>query len=61
MTKWFKAGTEVQGISMFAGTFGRKGIIVRGRNNNGLYIVRWNDGIIEGVTINDIASLRFKG
>lgn len=60
MGKWFQPGTKVKGISGYAQTFGKKGIIVRGRDNNGIYMVRWNDGTISSVTIQEISSLKFK-
>jgi len=60
MAKWFQPGTKVKGISSYAQTFGKKGIVVRGRDKYGRYIVRWNDGIINSVTIHDISSSRFE-
>jgi hypothetical protein len=60
MGKWFQVGVSVRGISGYAQTEGKEGIIVKGRDDNGKYIVRWNDGTTEGVTIDDIASCRRK-
>ena len=58
MTKWFQAGVRVRGISGYAQTLGKEGIIVKGRDENGRYIVRWSDGNVEGVTIDEIASIK---
>ena len=60
MAKWFQVGVRVRGISGYAQNQDKEGMIVRGRDDNGKYIVRWSDGIVEGVTINDIASIRRK-
>jgi hypothetical protein len=60
MTKWFQPGIQVKGISKYANTFGKKGIVVRGRDTNGRYIVRWDNGTVESVGIHEIASMKFE-
>jgi len=60
MTKWFQPGVQVKGISEYAKTYGLTGIIVKGRDSNGRYIVRWNDGTVESVGVHEIASLKFE-
>ena len=60
MTKWFQVGVRVRGISGYAQNEEKEGMIVRGRDENGLYIVRWKDGTCSGETINDICSVKNK-
>jgi len=60
MGKWFQPGTRVKGISGYAHTYDLEGVVVRGRDKNGLYIVRWDSGEVQTLTIHEIASLKFE-